>query len=152
MKKTIYTIIAGMTLILAACDIETSNNGDLDGLWQLTAVDTLATGGHTDMRISNITWAVQGRLLEFKRGGDGFICLFTHEGGHLLTGDIRVIDRDNEDPLVSDVHAVYVKDYPYPTLAELGINALPEDFKVITLTSSKMVLESSLLCLSFRKY
>ena len=31
--------------VLAGCDIETSDNGDLDGMWRLESVDTLASGG-----------------------------------------------------------------------------------------------------------
>ena len=39
MRKLLY--IFTMLLMLAACDIHTSNNGDLDGYWQLSSVDTL---------------------------------------------------------------------------------------------------------------
>lgn len=152
MKKILYSMVVGLTMLLASCTIETSDNGDLDGLWQLTAIDTLATGGHADMRASDVTWSVQGRLLEFRWVSCSYICKFTYEDNHLLTGDIRVLDRDSEDPLVTDVKAPYEKFGPYPTMADFGVNQLPEDFKVVTLTSGTMVLESSLLRLHFRKY
>ena len=42
-RKDIYTIIAAwLTAVLSAsCEIETSDNGDLDGFWHLERVDTI---------------------------------------------------------------------------------------------------------------
>ena len=50
MKKLLYIFI--FTLAVAACEIHTSENGDLDGYWQLHKVDTLANGSSCDMRDS----------------------------------------------------------------------------------------------------
>ena len=50
MRKLLYLIITFMMII--ACDIHRSDNGDLDGFWQLKSVDTLSTGGTCDMRDS----------------------------------------------------------------------------------------------------
>ncbi|MDY2692200.1 MAG: lipocalin-like domain-containing protein, partial [Prevotella sp.] len=30
-------------MLVSSCDMETSDNGDFDGYWQLASVDTLAT-------------------------------------------------------------------------------------------------------------
>ena len=128
--------------MLAACDIETSDNGDLDGFWQLTAVDTLATGGHADMRTEGVFWAVQGRLLQLKKDADCYFCHFKHADGLLTMETLRLWSKEEQDPEVTDIADVQ----PY------GVNAFDEQFKVITLTSGRMVLESSLLRLSFRKY
>ena len=42
MRKLLYIFI--VLMMFAACDIHTSDNGDLDGYWQLRSVDTLSTG------------------------------------------------------------------------------------------------------------
>lgn len=42
MRKLLYIFF--VLLMFAACDIHTSDNGDLDGYWQLRSVDTLSTG------------------------------------------------------------------------------------------------------------
>ena len=55
-----------MLLMLAACDIHTSNNGDLDGYWQLRSVDTLSSGMSCDMRDSMLFWSFQGNLLHVR--------------------------------------------------------------------------------------
>ena len=46
MKKIIGILFfAVLVFTLSSCEIETSQNGDLDGFWHLEQVDTLATGG-----------------------------------------------------------------------------------------------------------
>ena len=34
--------------LLNSCEVDSSDNGDLDGFWHLESVDTLATGGRCD--------------------------------------------------------------------------------------------------------
>ena len=142
MKKTIFAIIACVTLMLAACDIETSDNGNLDGIWQLTAVDTLATGGHADMRMKNTQWDVQGCLLQLRNELGIYFCHFKHADGTLTMETLRLWSKELQDPEVTDIADVQ----PY------GVNAFNEQFKVTILTSDKMVLQSEMLKLSFRKY
>ena len=64
MKKLLYLFLT--MIIMAACDFETSNNGKLDGNWQLAQLDTLSTGGSADMRASTFYLSVQHHLLEMK--------------------------------------------------------------------------------------
>ena len=52
MKRILIYIIIGMGL-LTACKSESSNNGDLDGFWQMTGRPGL-------------TWSFQGKILEFR--------------------------------------------------------------------------------------
>ena len=63
MKKLIIFVF-GLCLLATACELETSKNGDLDGLWQLKTVDTLASGHSADMRQSQTWWAIQGKMLQ----------------------------------------------------------------------------------------
>lgn len=143
--RKFFTII-GILLGLASCELETSTNGDLDGFWLITDVDTIATGGHVDLRDSSYTWSFQGRIMEVRRAShmvnEAFICKFEHRGGFLRVYDIYQIAREFEDPLMEDV----TKLRPY------GINQLDECFMVLKLNDDRMILESSGLRLYFRKY
>lgn len=130
---------------MAACTLETSNNGDLDGFWQLKAVDTLATGGTADMRESGLTWSFQGRILELrdtKTVYTDILLSFQHADGHLLLSSPYIIDRESGDTPLYDAKLLR----PY------GIHHITEDFQVVELKSSSMVLQSDQLRLYFRKY
>ena len=63
MKKLIYIIIS---FILTSCELEMTDNGALDGNWQLRQIDTLSTGGTCDMSRSYIYWAVQNHILQVR--------------------------------------------------------------------------------------
>lgn len=137
-------MLAMAVLVLAACDVETSGNGDLDGMWRLEAVDTLATGGHCELGDELRTWSVQHRLLELRdhTGTAGaFLLRFDHHDRQLRTYQPYVFNRSEGDyPLES---AAY--------MAPFGINALDATFTVVGLSSSKMQLRDDQLQLSFRK-
>ena len=67
MKKTFLFLATCLAMAMAATScgdfIETSDNGDLDGYWQLSQVDTLANGVQVDMTSSKVFWGVQGKFL-----------------------------------------------------------------------------------------
>jgi hypothetical protein len=135
-----------MLLTLAACDWESSDNGNLDGFWQMTDVDTLATGGHEIVKEQALTWSFQGRILEVRqathKGTPIYIFKFSHEGDVLKTFNPYLNNRDMEDPLVEDV-----KD-----IEPFGFSALSQQFQVLKLTGSRLILQSPSLRLTFRKY
>ena len=150
-----YAFVALTMVFVQSCDLETSDNGDLDGMWQMESVDTLATGGHLDMHNTGRIWCFQGKLAELRQAGiakyswdaQPLMCKFQREDNTLTMGDFIVSDRapvDNSepDPKVDDVELLK----PY------GINALEESFRIEKLNSSTMVLESTLLRLNLRKY
>lgn len=143
MKSLFYSLMVAMMLV--SCEIQTSSNGDLDGFWQLRAVDTLATGGESDMRGSGIYWAVQKRLLEVqdKNGVYGGVFFrFSHAGDSLLLSDPYVNDRISADVKVEDADM----------LRPFGVNRLDEGFHIEMLDGGNMVLRSETLRLWFRKY
>ena len=134
-------------MTLTGCDLEHFDNGKLDGLWQLRAVDTLATGGTADMRSSQRVWGVQGtfiqmRLLTSWEFTDNIVCRFSHEGSTLKLTDPYLVNRDEGDVPVSDVEQ----------LQPFGWSHLEESFKVLELSGARMTLESDLLRLHFRRY
>lgn len=144
----ISTIIAASSLLagglLTACDLETSSEaGDFNGMWQLTRVDTLATGGVLDMQKEKLFWSFQNRLMvaDDKNGEHQRILMrFSQTKTRLTLNNPYIYNRENGDEPVSD---------PTP-LKPYGINSVEENFDVVTLTGSKMVLQSETLRLTFK--
>lgn len=134
MKRVLLYIIIGMGL-LTACSSESSNNGDLDGFWQLTGRP-------------GITWSFQGKILEFRDVNQvhhDLMAKFRHEGNLLIVYDFRLIDRDAGDLPVTESEAEDLRAYGISNLEE-------EQFQIRQLTSDDMHLESSSESLHFRKY
>jgi hypothetical protein len=147
MKRLLIYII-GVSLLVVSCDIvHRSGNGDLDGFWQLKAVDTLTNNHTCDMRESQIAWAVQGALLEVRKVDDlafesDIVFQFEHYSDSLLLHSPYIVKRDVGDVLVTDVSL----------LQPFGINDTEEGFRVLKLNGSKMILQSKTLRLYFRRY
>ena len=65
MKKIIGILFfAVLVFTLSSCEIETSQNGDLDGFWHLEQVDTLATGGTCSFADKRIFWGCQRYIVQ----------------------------------------------------------------------------------------
>jgi hypothetical protein len=134
MKRVLLYIIIGMGL-LTACSSESSNNGDLDGFWQLTGRP-------------GITWSFQGKILEFRDVNQvhhDLMAKFRHEGNLLIVYDFRLVDRDAGDLPVTESEAADLRAYGISNLEE-------EQFQIRQLTSDDMHLERSSESLHFRKY
>ena len=142
MKK--ITFLFAALLLLTSCEIEFSNNGKLDGFWQMIAVDTLATRHTSDLKTSGRTWAFQGRLLEMRDTKGGYSDLyfsFEHRGDSLFLDSPYLSDRDADDIKITDVNIVR----PY------GVNGLKEGFEIESLSNNKLILRSKTLRLMLRK-
>ena len=63
MKELFFWAIAAV--LLSACDLHSSDNGSLDGYWQLAVIDTIG-GNSVDVRENKLFWAVQGDLVEMR--------------------------------------------------------------------------------------
>lgn len=134
-------IILSITLP-AACGLDASDGGALDGFWQLYAVDTLASGRSADASRSGVYWAVEHRLLE-TRSPEAAPVLFRYE----RTPDSLVLSqpyfdlRAEGDVPVTDPAA----------LRPFGIDSLRQAFFIERLSSGHLTLRSARLRLSFRK-
>ena len=130
--------------VLTGCDVETSGNGDLDGMWRLTAVDTLQTGGRLELNEELRAWSFQNKLLELRdhTGPTGaFLLRFEHKNKTLRTYQPYVFNREEGDyPLEN---AAY--------MAPFGLNHLDETFTIEELSGARMTLKGEELQLSFRK-
>ena len=145
MRHFLYSI--GLVLLLAGCDLETSDNGDLDGYWHLTRVDTLATGGMLDTSEQLLFWAVQVRLLNVVDQSDdadhmGYLLRFEHKEGTLRVYEPYKNSRKDGDIKVDDVSV----------LSPFGINRLDETFRVEQLDGDGMLLTGDALRLTFVRF
>lgn len=146
MRKTMVYILLAACTMLASCNIVTSDNGDLDGLWQLTTMEDLQTGAVSDGRDVNngLNWSFQSSLLVM-RGADEFIFSFEHADGLLKVYNPyfsgRFLEAKDDTP-VTDAAVLNV----------YGVCQLEEYFRILQLDNSSMLLESANMRLSFRKY
>ena len=145
MMKRILYIIIGVTLLLTSCDKEDSANGNLDGFWQMTIMLNKVDATNSDMRLSGITWAFQGHILELRdvnKVNQDIIMSFNHDGNKLKLYEPYRVDRDSNDIVINDVAFLL----PY------GIESTTVEYNVIELSNSCMILDNNVWHLEFRKY
>lgn len=149
MRKILLALFVGCGALIASCDhFHTSENDVLDGFWQLTDVDTLATGHSGDVKHLMIFWAVNANLLEIRDMSDmpdahiHVFFRFKRQGNQLTLSDPVADDRFISDSIITDVN----------TIRYYGLSHLTETLKILRLDSKKMTLESERLRMYFRKY
>ncbi|MCK8622849.1 lipocalin-like domain-containing protein [Prevotella sp. E13-27] len=147
MKKIIYMLFA--MVLMTSCDLETSDNGDLDGFWQLAQLDSLTTSGDvkstTDMRHSGWYWCVQHKLLEIRDCNDASHNIFFRF--EKTSNTLRLYSPISDNRAISDS----IVSNPN-TLKPLGIQSLDETMTIEQMTSEKMVLNNRVLRFHLRKY
>ncbi len=143
MRSFIYTLLVCFSL--SACEIETSNNGALDGNWQLRQIDTLATMGVCDMTHSDIYWGIETDLLQVRDIDNGDLRIMFHferrNDSLRIFNPFHVLTKDNLLPLKND-----------SLLQPLGIVGTEERFYVEELKSNTLQLKSLYYRLHFRKH
>ena len=144
--KYFLHILIVSSLLLMGCKLETSGNGALDGYWKLSAVDTLATGGTTDLTDSSIFWSVQKNLLTVRDNNDAsnkeYVFRFAHTDNLLTLSDGQLYNRSSGNSTVEDLSVLY----PF------GIHHQPEKFEIVHLTHHRLCLRSNNLRLIFKKF
>lgn len=139
MRKIFYILMA-MTFTLTACELETSGNGDLDGLWKMQGIDSLSSGSFVDMSQRQVAYSVQMNLLQLSGIGSSVFCRFEHKGDSLIIYDPRA--KDSINPYITNIEVLR----PY------GITRMPMPFHVDALSGSRMILSSDSIRLYFEKY
>lgn len=130
---------------LAACELDASSNGELDGYWHLEQIDTLATGGTNDLSGELLFWAVQGKILTLSNQKIGYIPVvmrFNRNGDRLVLSEPQLYDRDKGNQPLTDTDVLKV----------YGIHELTMDWKVEQLTGSTMILSSNLVKIRLKKF
>ncbi|WP_444363727.1 lipocalin-like domain-containing protein [Prevotella sp.] len=156
-QPTIKSLLAVLAtpLLLVSCNVETSDNGPLDGFWHLERVDTLATGGSTDYHKGYVFWGVQKDLMYIKDSSNGSIGAYylrfnqTHDSLHVTK---IYLDHGHEDNPNHEQGGDIPVEAIDNTLRQLGINALPEHFKKEALNANRMILSTEKLRLKFKKF
>ena len=132
-------------LFITSCEIEMTDNGQLDGNWQLCQIDTLATNGTCNMSYSSIYWGMENNLLQVRDIDDNNLRIlfrFNHQGDSLFIFDpYHVITKDELEPVESD-----------SLLLPLGISQTEEHFLIEQLSNGNLTLKSPIYRLRFRKY
>lgn len=143
MRNIVY--ILSISLLAAACEIETTGNGSLDGNWQLHSIDTLATSQRCDMSNSYIYWGITSHILQIRDIDNSNLKILFNlkkEDNKLrLFSPHNVITKDKLIALEND-----------SLLQPLGITSLQEDFLIERSDNSQLVLKNELYRLSFKKY
>ncbi|WP_308232430.1 lipocalin-like domain-containing protein [Prevotella sp.] len=156
-QPTIKSLLAVLAtpLLLVSCNVETSDNGPLDGFWHLERVDTLATGGSTDYHKGYVFWGVQKDLMYIKDSSNGSIGAYylrfnqTHDSLHVTK---IYLDHGHEDNPNHEQGGDIPVEAIDNNLRQLGINALPEHFKKEALNANRMILSTEKLRLKFKKF
>ena len=145
--KKIISVIMLVGRLLTACDTTSSDNGELDGMWYLTKVDTLSNGHSVDYRSNRVFWSFQGTLAQFTYG-DGenhyYMSRFDHNASRLKLSGLFFYNRSEGDRILDSETLDEVRPF--------GINNLNEDYMVKSLDEDKMILQDEELCLHFEKY
>ena len=144
MKRILLTLPLLGLLSFSSCDLEMSDNGKLDGFWQLARIDTIGGGG-CDMVASRIFWSVQLHLLQLSDHSgrnSTYLLRFQQDDAHLRVYDPYLSARNEGDKPLDDATVLQ----PY------GIQSLDERFEILGLDNKHLSLRSSLLELTFNRY
>lgn len=156
-QLTIKSLLATLatTLLLASCNIETSDNGPLDGFWHLEQVDTLATGGTTDYSSGYVFWGVQKDLIYIKDSSNSSVGAYylrfnqTQDSLHITK---IYLDHGHEDNPNHEQGGDIPVEAIDRNLRFFGLNALPEHFKKEAINGNRMILLTEKLRLKFKKF
>lgn len=144
MKKLLLLPFCALLAILTSCDIHFSENGDLDGFWQLARIDTIGGGG-IDTRPQRLFWSVQSDLLQVSDLNylhDSYVWRFEHVNNTLRLHSPYCVDHAGNDIAVNDVRNVQ----PW------GIPSLDQTFSIELLDDLHMTLSTADLRLQFNRY
>lgn len=147
MRQFLHLIIMCMVALIFAvsCELEKSDNGNLDGYWQWTLIDTIATGGTCNMKESLIFWGVESDILEIfnnKTNNENIIFRFKHNGDTLILSNPIIDIRDSSDIIMTN----------YSLLENYGIYDIPETLFIDFYGSNHITFSNRLFHLYLRKY
>ena len=141
-------ILPLLLALLSAC--ERSNNGDLDGMWHITRIDSVKSGASADVRKDLKFWSFQDKLTQLYNHKTDWeykeilMTRFEHLEGKLIISSPFIYNRLDGDIFLSD-DSLYLL-YPH------GINCVPDTFAVEHLDRKKMQLADDVVRLYFEKY
>lgn len=131
---------------LAGCNLETSNNGKLDGYWKLCVIDDIALGTSEDLSSKSLFWSVQKDLLVVRDNDDAsrpeYVFHFNQGEGELTLSNGQKYDKQKGNKTLESFEILY----------KFGIYTQPITYNIDNLTSSRMTLSTSEKRLVFKKF
>lgn len=133
----------------SSCELESSDNGKLDGFWHLESIDSLENGKTVDMSKLHVFWGIEYKLIAATQYDNNTERMFfrfeqTSDSLKITQAFINLGHQDNG----GDIPLTEVTN----DLRYYGINNLPEGFAKEALSGSKMILRSKTLRLKFKKF
>lgn len=144
MRRSLLLPVLSVAMMAVFPSCEKIDNGDLDGNWHLTSIDTLATGGRMDVHELCLNWGIQGHLLQPYKGLEAYVFFFDHSDGLL-----KLSDGHRRERLEGDIP---LTDEDLPLIAPFGINHLNPTFNVEKLNKKSLVLSDNEFRLSFERF
>lgn len=146
---TRFFLIISVISLMTACHMESSENGHLDGFWHLVRVDTLSTDtlsivGTSDLSQDYFFWAFQFQLLSVRntqKSPEEYFLRFQRQGDELVLSDPFQYVLQGKDAPVENIDL----------LRPFGINDQEERFRIVHLSSRRMMLQNKFLVLTMQK-
>ena len=141
---TRFFLIISVISLMTACHMESSENGHLDGFWHLVRVDTLSTGGTSDLHQDYFFWAFQFQLLSVRntqKSPEEYFLRFQRQGDELVLSHPFQYVLQGKDAPVENIDL----------LRPFGINDQEERFRIVHLSSRRMMLQNHFLVLTMQK-
>lgn len=141
---TRFFLIISVISLMTACHMESSDNGHLDGFWHLVRVDTLSTGGTSDLHQDYFFWAFQFQLLSVRntqKSPEEYFLRFQRQGDELVLSHPFQYVLQGKDAPVENIDL----------LRPFGINDQEERFRIVHLSSRRMTLQNNFLVLTMQK-
>ena len=141
---TRFFLIISVISLMTACHMESSENGHLDGFWHLVRVDTLSTGGTSDLHQDYFFWAFQFQLLSVRntqKSPEEYFLRFQRQGDSLVLSHPFQYVLQGKDAPVENIDL----------LRPFGINDQEERFRIVHLSSRRMTLQNNFLVLTMQK-
>lgn len=141
---TRFFLIISVISLMTACHMESSENGHLDGFWHLVRVDTLSTGGTSDLHQDYFFWAFQFQLLSVRntqKSPEEYFLRFQRQGDELVLSHPFQYVLQGKDAPVENIDL----------LRPFGINDQEERFRIVHLSSRRMTLQNNFLVLTMKK-
>lgn len=150
-KQIQWTLIAMIIMVsvsgMSSC--ETIDNGDIDGFWIITQVDSLQQGTSHKIREQLKTWSFQANLARFFNYNEDtqktpLMARFEQSNGNLILSEPFIYNRMEGDVLLTMDSTHYLRPH--------FINSLPDTFRIEKLNRNKMKIADDVVRLYFEKY
>ena len=144
-KLLFINILILISSLFYCCEIETYDNGGIDGYWKLSEIDSISNGKELNLSDKSIFWAIQAKFIVVQNNNkdtDKIYLRFDYSGDSLTTHSPMFYDKLNGNIKINDISE----------LKEYGINKLEESFFIENMTNKNLILKSDIVYLKFKKF